>query len=101
MYGKLRNVVLWEYSRETSVYVIFCLLIVGFIFLTPKEWFDKKETLATKMSRLVVQERDYSPERAVLEKRVREISGDPNAEIVSVSPKRNERGETFYEIDIK
>lgn len=101
MYGKLKKLVFWEYSRETSVYVIFCLLIVAFIFLTPKAWFEKRETLATKMSRLIVQERDYSPERAILERRVREISGDPNAEVIAVRPKRNELGETFYEIDIK
>jgi hypothetical protein len=35
--------------------VIFCLLIVAFIFLTPKSWFEKRERLATYMSQQVVQ----------------------------------------------
>lgn len=92
---------LWSYSRETSVYVIFCLLIVAFIFLTPKSWFDKRERLATQTSRLIVQSSDFSSEKSILEKRVRELSGDPEAIVVDWRKKTNERGETVYEIDIR
>ena len=101
MKGRLKNLILWSYSRETSVYVVFCLLIVAFIFLTPKSWFDKREKLATQTSRLIVQPSDFSSDRTVLERRVRELSGDPNAEIVEVREKRNGRGEVVYEIDIR
>ncbi|HEV8593650.1 MAG TPA: hypothetical protein VGQ55_16205 [Pyrinomonadaceae bacterium] len=97
----LKKLILWSYSRETSVYVIFCLLIVAFIFLTPKEWFDKREKLATQTSRLIVQQKDYSPDKLILEKHVRELSGNPNAEIIAVREKKNDRGETVYEIDIR
>lgn len=54
--SSIKKLILWEYSRETSVYVIFCLLIVAFIFLTPKSWFEKRERLATYMSRSFVQD---------------------------------------------
>jgi hypothetical protein len=101
MNEKIRNIVLWSYSRETSVYVIFCLLIVAFIFLTPKTWFDKKERLATQTSRLIVQQSDFSPDRGVLESRVMELSGNPHAEIIDWHERRNAKGETFYEIDIR
>ena len=97
----LKKFVLWDYSRETTVYVVFCLLIVAFIFLTPKSWFDKREQFATQTSRLIVQTKDFSPDRAVLEKRVKELSGRPDAEIVAWRKKENESGETFYEIDIR
>lgn len=97
----LKKFVLWNYSRETSIYVIFCLLIVAFIFLTPKRWFDKREPVATQTSRLIVQQKDYSPDRAVMEKRVREISGRPDAEIVALNERKNGSGETIYEIDIR
>jgi hypothetical protein len=97
----LKNLIHWNYGRETSVYVIFCLIIVAFIFLTPKSWFDKREKLATQTSRLIVQQSDYSPDRSVLEKHVRELSGNPDAEIVQVFEKKNGRGETVYEIDIR
>jgi hypothetical protein len=52
----IKKFVLWEYSRETSVYVIFCLLIVAFIFLTPKSWFEKREGPATQTLQSVVKE---------------------------------------------
>jgi hypothetical protein len=99
--GPLKKFILWSYSRETSVYVIFCLLIVAFIFFTPKTWFDKRERLATQTSRLIVQASDFSPEKNILQQRVREISGNPEAIIVGWREKRNARGETVYEIDIR
>lgn len=97
----IKKFVLWSYGRETSVYVIFCLLIVAFIFLTPKSWFDKHEPVATQTSRLIVKQEDFSPDRAVLEKRVRELSGRPDAVIVATRQRKNDTGETIYEIDIR
>lgn len=103
--GLIKKFVLWNYSRETTVYLLFCLLIVAFIFLTPKAWFDKREQYATQTSRLIVQTKDFSPDKAVdkavLEKRVKELSGRPDAEIVAWRKMENESGETFYEIDIR
>jgi hypothetical protein len=97
----LRKFVLWNYSRETSVYVIFCLLIIAFIFLTPKSWFDKREPVATQTSRLIVQQKDFSPDRAVLERKVKEMTGRPDAQIVGLKERKNGSGETIYEIDIR
>lgn len=97
----LKKFILWSYSRETSVYVIFCLLIVAFIFLTPKQWFNEPETVATQTSRLIVKQSDFSPDRAVLERRVRELSGNPRAEVLDWRERKNAAGETVYEIDIR
>jgi hypothetical protein len=96
-----KKFILWEYSRETSVYVIFCLLIVAFIFLTPKEYFERRDRLATQTSRLIVQASDFSAERHILQQRVREISGNPEAIVVDYRAKQNNRGETVYEVDIR
>ena len=98
---RLKKFILWSYSRETSVYVIFCLLIVAFIFLTPKEWFKGKETFATQTSRLIVKQADFSPERTVLQQRVRDISGNPSAEVIGWRERRMANGEIVYEIDIR
>ena len=97
----LKKFILWNYSRETSVYVIFCLLIVAFIFLTPKEWFARDESVATQTSRLIVKQSDFSPEKAVLEQRVRDLSGNPAAEVVDWRRRQTADGETVYEIDIR
>ena len=96
-----KKFILWEYSRETSIYVIFCLMIVAFIFLTPKEWFERRDRLATQTSRLIVQATDFSPEKNILQQRVRDISGNPEAIVVDWREKKNNRGETVYEIDIR
>jgi len=98
---RLKRLILWSYSRETSVYVIFCLLIVAFIFLTPKEWFNRTESLATQTSRLIVKQTDFSPDKTVLQRRVRELSGNPDAEIVEWRERRTDAGETVYEIEIR
>jgi|SRR5215203_1589522 len=97
----LKKFLLWSYSRETSVYVIFCLLIVAFIFLTPKEWFNRPDSIATQTSRLIVKQSDFSPDRAILQRRVRELSGNPEAEIIDMRERRTDGGETVYEIDIR
>jgi len=97
----LKKFILWSYSRETSVYVIFCLLIVAFIFLTPKSWFDKREPVATQTSRIIVQQQDYSPDRAVLERKVKELTGRPDVQILGLRERKNGSGETIYEIDIR
>lgn len=96
-----KKFILWEYSRETSIYVIFCLMIVAFIFLTPKEWFERRDRLATQTSRLIVQASDFSPEKNILQQRVRDISGNPEAVVVDWREKKNNRGETVYEVDIR
>jgi hypothetical protein len=101
MFESIKNVVLWNYRRGTWQYDVFCLLIIAFIFLTPKSWFDKRETLATRTSRLIVKKQDFSPESGALEKKVKELSGNRNAEIVEWRERRGENGEIFYEIDIR
>ncbi len=98
---RLKRVILWSYSRETSVYVIFCLLIVAFIFFTPKEWFTRADSFATQTSRLIVKQSDFSPEKAILEQRVRDLSGNPKAEVIDWRKRQTADGETVYEIDIR
>jgi hypothetical protein len=97
----LKNIILWRYERGTWQYDVFCLLIIAFIFLTPKVWFDRKEKLATQTSRLIVKAKDFSPEHSELEKRVRELSDNPSAEIIGWRERRDAAGEIFYEIDIR
>lgn len=102
----LKNIVQWNYKRGSWQWDVLCILILIFIFLTPKTWFDKREKLATQTSRLIVKAQDFSAkpfdsDRQAAESRVRELSGNPNAEIVDVREKKDDKGNIFYEIDIK
>ncbi len=97
----MKDIILWNHERGTWQYDVFCLLIIAFIFLTPNSWFDKREKLATQTSRLIVKPEDFSLERKVLTRRVKEISGDHNAEIVEWRKKTKRTGKIGYEIDIR
>lgn len=97
----MKNFILWTYQRGTWQYDIFCLLIVAFIFLTPKAWFEKRERLATQTARLIVKAQDFSPEKSEMQRRVRDLSGNPTAEILDFHEKKNTDGEIFYEIEIR
>lgn len=97
----IKNIIRWRYERGSWQWDILCIVILIFIFATPKGWFDKKEKLATQTARLIVKADDFSTDKAVLENRVKELSGDPNAEILEWREKKDAKGATFYEIDIK
>jgi hypothetical protein len=97
----LRRILLWDYSRGTWQYDVLCLLIIVFIFSTPKSWFEKREKLATQSSRVIVKSEDFSPDKSVLTNRIRQLSGDPHAEVVQWHERRNADGEIFYDIEIR
>ena len=92
----IKDIILWKYERASWQWDLLCFLIILFIFLTPKQWFDRKETLATQTSRLIVKAGDFSPERNELEKRVRRENGNPNAENITFNERANDGGEAFY-----
>lgn len=41
----LANVIFWAYERGSRPYDLFVILILAFIFLTPRTWFDDRPTL--------------------------------------------------------
>jgi hypothetical protein len=44
----IKNIVWWAYERASWQWDVLCLLILAFIFLTPKVWFEKRERLTTQ-----------------------------------------------------
>lgn len=97
----LKDIVAWRYERASWQWDVLCLLILAFIFLTPKIWFDNREKLATRTSRLIVKAEDFSSDKSIMEKRVRELTGNENAEIVDLREKKDANGQTFYVIDLR
>lgn len=55
----MKKLIFWNYQRGTWQYDLFCLLIIAFIFLTPKDWFRGKKD-ATLKRPLAVQTQDFS-----------------------------------------
>ena len=99
--GKIKNFILWNYSRETSIYVVFCLLIVAFIFLTPNHWFVGRGMLATRMRQVTVKATDVSVDKASMTAKVREMMNDQSVEVVGWRETKNAAGESVYEVDVK
>ncbi|NNE98124.1 MAG: hypothetical protein HKN25_03800 [Pyrinomonadaceae bacterium] len=64
------RIILWNYERGTWQYDIFCLLIIAFIFLTPKAWFDSKGKIATRTASNVVKHQDFSNGKQKAENRI-------------------------------
>ena len=101
MFQSIKKFILWRYERGSWQYDVFCLLIIAFIFVTPKVWFDNREKLATQTSRLIVKAKDFSSAEGERVKRVRELSGNPNAEILEWREVKNADGEIIYEIELR
>jgi hypothetical protein len=97
----LRGIIAWKYERASWQWDVLCLLILAFIFLTPKTWFDKKEKLATQTARLIVKADDFSTDKSILEKRVKELSDNENAEILEWRQTTAANGQIVYEIEIR
>jgi hypothetical protein len=97
----LKRIVFWNYERASWQWDVLCIICMIFIFLTPKTWFEKKDRLATRTTRLIVKADDFSTERSALENKIKELSGNPNAEIVGWREKKDKEGSTYYEIEIR
>ncbi|HEX8264441.1 MAG TPA: hypothetical protein VF596_03380 [Pyrinomonadaceae bacterium] len=110
MWSAIKNVILWNYGRTAWQYDVLCILILAFIFLTPKSWFEGKQRQplaaaaeSSKITRLIVSAEDFSPdldENARLQ-RVRELSGNKDAEILNYRQKADKNGKTIYEIELR
>ncbi len=92
---------LWKYERASWQWDVLCLLILAFIFFTPKTWFEKREKLATQTARLIVKAEDFSLEKNEMARRVKDLSGNENAVVLDWRERKNASGESFYEIDIR
>lgn len=44
----MKNIINWNYERASWQWDVLCILIMIFIFATPKEWFIKSRTPATQ-----------------------------------------------------
>ncbi|MBA2338788.1 MAG: hypothetical protein H0V88_00185 [Pyrinomonadaceae bacterium] len=101
----------WRYGRSTWQYDVLCVLILAFIFLTPKSLFQASEPRLDAAHRntsspvwLLVNGRDSSPEPDAkeLERRVRELIDRPDVKIQNVRRVQDREGRTVaYEVDIR
>jgi hypothetical protein len=45
----IKNIIWWSYERASWQWDVLCIVIICFIFLTPKAWFAREEKAATQI----------------------------------------------------
>ncbi len=112
MLGVLRRIILWNYRRTTWQYDVLCLLILAFVFLTPKNWFDGGElrhpqahqNTGSSTVTLPVTGDARSAESDIneIERRARTALNRPEARIEMIRARRDREGRIVaYEVDIR
>jgi hypothetical protein len=106
----IKKAFLWSYPRNTWQWDVLCVLILIFIFLTPKTWFanGERERRWGHQSGVVTtvlvgaEVVDNASDSSELEQRIRTLTGRPEAKILSKRAKQDSAGNTIgYEVDIR
>ena len=96
-----KKIVFWNYSRTSWQWDVLCVLILAFIFLTPKSWFVSHSPIQTATilaSDLVDGKRDD----AELERRAKAQFDRENGTVVNIKPRYDNSGKVIaYEVDIR
>ena len=98
-----RTIVFWNYPRTSWQWDVLCVVILIFIFLTPKTWFantayQRSHTLHT----VVIEVIGGKPDKTEAERRAQESAGNPNATIGDTREVKDQTGKILrYEVDIR
>ena len=101
---------LWTYARNTWQWDVLCVLILAFIFLSPKSWFANGErpgpaghqSVAVSTVILSPEVIDTEVDKGQLEQKVRVLTGRADIRIVEVRRKLDDAGKILrYEVDIR
>jgi hypothetical protein len=100
----------WSYPRTSWQWDVLCVLILVFIFLTPKSWFENSEFQrgrvvqnATHQAVVVTTEAARAQlDKDEITRRVRAITGRPDAEVLDMHEQRDPAGNVIgYKVDIR
>ncbi|HJS25439.1 MAG TPA: hypothetical protein VJ751_13855 [Pyrinomonadaceae bacterium] len=110
LFTTLKKIFFWNYARNTWQWDLLCVVILIFIFLTPKSWFSGGERAqGTVHQSRVVQTVVIDPQlvgteedRTKIEQRVKELTGRPDVEVLKVRPISGADGRIrSFEVDIR
>lgn len=115
MFSILKKILFWNYTRTTWQYDVLCVLILAFVFLTPKSWFANQEFRKSQyrvLQTLNVEgktrlwllaapsDKTAEPTRDEVEHRVRVATGNERMSVKEFHAVRGKDGEiTAFEVD--
>ena len=102
----VKKIAFWTYPRTSWQWDVLCVLILVFIFLTPKSWFENiayQRTHGTQTT--VVFSTDIvgaKLDRVEIERRARQLAGRPGGQMGEVRERTDDSGKLIgYEVDIR
>lgn len=117
IFRTIKKLFFWGYARNTWQYDVLCALILAFIFLTPKSWFDTGMALKSGpasepargtqhqkpvASKVILMVTDNIPAQNEIENHVRTLTGRAEIQVLNTEPKRDKSGKIVaYEVDIR
>jgi len=101
-----KKAVFWTYPRTSWQWDVLCVLILVFIFLTPKGWFENSAFQRTHISQTtIVMNTDVvgaQLDKAEIERRVRQLPGRTGAQLSAIRPLYDPTKRLIgYEVDIR
>jgi hypothetical protein len=101
-----KKAVFWTYPRTSWQWDVLCVLILVFIFLTPKSWFENSAYQRTHMGQTsIVVNTDVvgtQLDKTEIERRARQEAGRPAAQVNLVRELHDESGKLIaYQVDIR
>jgi hypothetical protein len=101
----VKKIVFWTYPRTSWQWDVLCVLILVFIFLTPKSWFENTEfrrSHAVKTVPLAAEVLGTARDTSEIERRVRAVTGRADAVVTAIRERRDDTGKVIgYEVDIR
>jgi hypothetical protein len=102
----VKKIAFWTYPRTSWQWDVLCVLILVFIFLTPKSWFENSAYQRTHMGQTTIAvDTDVvgaQLDKAEIERRARQKAGRPGARVTVVRELHDESGRLIaYEVDIR
>jgi hypothetical protein len=102
----VKKIAFWTYPRTSWQWDVLCVLILVFIFLTPKSWFENSAYQRTHMGQATIQvDTDVvgaQLDKAEIERRARQKAGRPGAQVTVVRELHDESGRLIaYVVDIR
>src|SRR5438128_9895388 len=91
-----KKIAFWTYPRTSWQWDVLCVLILVFIFLTPKSWFENTEYRRSHMAQMtIVLAADVignQSDRATIDRQARAVAGRAEAEANAVRGRREHAG---------
>jgi hypothetical protein len=108
----IKKTLLWTYGRTTWQWDLLCVLILVFIFLTPKRWFEnteftkQKQFLRQGYSTVLLENSGGAATKLPadeIERRVRLLTNRAETKVVNIREVKDPKTQqvTAYEVDIK